>query len=156
MQIQGLHSIAGLLPRSLSLLAGSHLFAASIKDNLLIGKPEATDEELFQAIKHAGLTHFVQQLPERLNTWVGEEGSKVSGGEARRIALARVLLKNAPVLLLDEPTEGLDEQTERDVLALLKTYALQKTIILVTHKFSILELVEEVYRLADGVLKPVR
>ena len=134
----------------------SHLFAASIRDNLLIAKPDATDDEICYALRQAGLTDFMLHQADALNTWVGEDGSKVSGGEARRIALARVLLKNPPILLLDEPTEGLDKHIEKQVLQILKTYASQKTVIMVTHKLTVLEIVEDVYRLVDGGLIKVR
>ncbi|MGZ4992352.1 MAG: thiol reductant ABC exporter subunit CydC, partial [Methylobacter sp.] len=112
----------------------SQLFAATIKENLLIAKPDATATELNAAIKAAGLEIFIGYLPEGLETWVGESGVKVSGGEARRIALARLYLKNAPVLILDEPTEGLDSETERDVFTSLADFAKDKTVIMVTHR----------------------
>jgi len=130
----------------------SQLFAATIKENLLIAKPHATANELKLAINFAGLTEFIARLPEGMNTWVGESGVKVSGGEARRIVLARLHLKNAPILLLDEPTEGLDEQTEREVLGALAGFAKNKTLIMVTHRTVGLELVDVVYGMEQGVL----
>ena len=90
-----------------------------------------------------------------MNTWVGESGLQVSGGEARRIALARLYLKNAPVLILDEPTEGLDSDTEREVFAALADFAKDKTLIMVTHRESGLGLVDVVYGMERGVLKKV-
>ncbi len=131
----------------------TQLFASSIKANLLMAKPEATDEELHQALLLAGLDNFIQQLPEGLETWVGEHGVKVSGGEARRIALARVYLKNAPILLLDEPTEGLDSETEAQVLATLAKISVDKTVIMVTHRLAGLEWVDHIYHLSEGDLK---
>ena len=92
-------------------------------------------------------------MPEGLNTWVGESGVKVSGGEARRIALARLYLKDAPILILDEPTEGLDSETERDVFQALSVFATKKTIIMVTHRAAGLSLVDKVYRMEQGVLR---
>lgn len=124
----------------------SQLFAATIKENLLIGKQNATDAELNTAIVAAGLESFIQKLPDGLETWVGEQGLKVSGGEARRIALARVYLKNAPIILLDEPTEGLDSKTEADVLAALENLVQDKTLIMVTHRSAGLRLAEKVYQ----------
>lgn len=112
----------------------TELFAATIKQNLLIANPKASDAEINLAISRAGLNKFIQQLPEGLNSWIGEHGSKVSGGEARRIALARVYLKNAPVVLLDEPTEGLDKETENDVLNALEIITKDKTLIMTTHR----------------------
>jgi len=130
----------------------SQLFAASIKENLLIAKPDASATELDIAIKAAGLEKFISYLPEGLDTWVGESGVKVSGGEARRIALARLYLKNAPVLILDEPTEGLDSETERDVFKALADFARDKTVVMVTHREAGLGLVDVVYGMELGVL----
>ncbi|MCX7108310.1 MAG: thiol reductant ABC exporter subunit CydC [Methylococcales bacterium] len=130
----------------------SQLFAASIKQNLLIAKPNALAIELDAAIQAAGLDKFISYLPEGLDTWVGESGVKVSGGEARRIALARLYLKNAPVLILDEPTEGLDSDTERDVFKALANFARDKTVIMVTHREAGLGLVDVVYSMEQGVL----
>ena len=130
----------------------SQLFAASIKQNLLIAKPNALATELDAAIQAAGLEKFISYLPEGLDTWVGESGVKVSGGEARRIALARLYLKNAPILILDEPTEGLDSDTERDVFKALAIFARDKTVIMVTHREAGLGLVDIVYRMEQSVL----
>jgi len=130
----------------------SQLFAASIKENLLIAKPDALATELDSAIKATGLEKFIGYLPEGLETWVGESGLKVSGGEARRIALARLYLKNAPILILDEPTEGLDSDTERGVFKALANFAKDKTMVMVTHREAGLGLVDVVYRMEQGVL----
>jgi ATP-binding cassette subfamily C protein CydC len=130
----------------------SQLFAASIRENLLIAKPEASQLELDVAIESAGLDMFIRQLPEGMDTWVGESGVKVSGGEARRIALARLYLKNAPILILDEPTEGLDSVTEGDVLRALDSFAKDKTLIMVTHRNAGLSLVDVVYQILEGKL----
>ena len=134
----------------------SQLFAASIRENLLIAKPTASVKELTAAIKAAGLEKFLSYLPEGLDTWVGESGVKVSGGEARRIALARLYLKNAPILVLDEPTEGLDSDTERDVFNALSVFANNKTVIMVTHREAGLGLVDVIYRMENGVLKQMQ
>jgi ATP-binding cassette, subfamily C, bacterial CydC len=131
----------------------SQLFAASIRENLLIAKPSASEKELSAAIKAAGLEKFLSYLPDGIETWVGESGVKVSGGEARRIALARLYLKNAPLLIMDEPTEGLDSDTERDVFNSLSVFAHNKTVIMVTHREAGLGLVDVVYRMEGGVLK---
>ena len=131
----------------------SQLFAATIKENLLIAKPNASATELDAAIKAAGLENFIGYLPEGLETWVGESGVKVSGGEARRIALARLYLKNAPILILDEPTEGLDSDTEREVFTALADFAKDKTVVMVTHREAGLGLVDVVYSMERGVLR---
>jgi ATP-binding cassette subfamily C protein CydC len=134
----------------------SQLFAATIRENLLIAKPEASITELDASIKAAGLENFVGYLPEGLDTWVGESGVKVSGGEARRIALARLYLKNAPVLILDEPTEGLDSDTERDVFKALADFAVDKTVVMVTHREAGLGLVDVVYGMEQGSLRKMQ
>jgi ATP-binding cassette subfamily C protein CydC len=131
----------------------SQLFAATIRENLLIAKPNASAAELNAAIKTSGLENFIGYLPEGLDTWVGESGVTVSGGEARRIALARLYLKNAPVLILDEPTEGLDSDTERDVFKALADFAVDKTVIMVTHREAGLSLADVVYGMEQGELQ---
>jgi ATP-binding cassette subfamily C protein CydC len=131
----------------------SQLFATTIRGNLLIGKENASDAELDAAIAAAGLTALINRLPKGLETWVGEQGLKVSGGEARRIALARVYLKNAPILLLDEPTEGLDSKTEEEVLSALAVIAARKTLIMVTHRTAGLKLVDRTYHFSQGRLQ---
>jgi ATP-binding cassette subfamily C protein CydC len=141
-----------LLTRFGVLSQRSQLFAATIKENLLIAKPDANPLELDAAINAAGLQTFVQQLPDGINTWVGESGVKVSGGEARRIALARLYLKNAPILILDEPTEGLDSHTENEVFNALAKFSVDKTVIMVTHRSAGLGLVDEIYQLQQGRL----
>ncbi|WP_031432761.1 thiol reductant ABC exporter subunit CydC, partial [Methylomarinum vadi] len=130
----------------------SQLFAGTIRDNLLLGKPKAGNDELNAAIKLAGLSALLARLPEGIDTLVGEQGSRVSGGEARRIALARVYLKNAPLLLLDEPTEGLDAGTEAEVLRALQEISRDKTVVMVTHRNAGLQLTERIYRLESGRL----
>lgn len=121
-----------------------HLFNSSIRDNLLLANPVATDTELQQALADALLTDWVAALPEGLETRVGEGGSAVSGGEARRIALARALLKETPIVILDEPTEGLDLATEEKVIARLATRLSGKTVLIITHRPACLALANRV------------
>jgi len=132
-----------------SLPQAPHLFNASIRDNLLIARPEATDDELASAICDAGLTEWITKLPEGLATQVGEQGHLVSGGEARRIALARTLLRDTPIVLLDEPTEGLDAARERQVVARLAERLAGKTVLLATHRRACLALAERVVTLEE-------
>ncbi len=141
------------LMRQFSLLSQqTQLFATTIKENLLIAKPNASNEELSQAIKMAGLEKMIGGLSAGLNTWVGENGVKISAGEGRRLALARVYLKNSPVLFLDEPTEGLDRTTEEEVLNILREIAQNKTVIMVTHREVGLQLVDHVYTVVERTL----
>lgn len=117
-----------------------HLFNSTIRENLLLANPDASDKELQQALEDAALTDWVASLPKGLETRVGEGGSAVSGGEARRIALARALIKDAPILILDEPTEGLDLATEKKVIERLGTRLTGKTVLIITHRPACLAL----------------
>ena len=112
----------------------TYLFHASIKDNLLLADPRASDIELYQALEAARLDEFVFSLPDRLDTQVGQAGLKLSGGQARRLGIARAVLKNTPVLILDEPTEGLDQKTEQDLWRMLERVLAEKTVLLLTHR----------------------
>jgi ATP-binding cassette, subfamily C, bacterial CydC len=124
-----------------------HLFDASIRENILVGRPDASEKEVRSVVEDAGLAGWIDGLPMGIETPVGEGGSAVSGGEARRIALARALLKDAPLLLLDEPTEGLDAATEQAVVARLAARTMGKTVLLVTHRPACLALAGRVVRL---------
>jgi ATP-binding cassette subfamily C protein CydC len=126
-----------------------HLFNATIGENILLARPEASQEELWLALADSGLSRWVEGLPQGLDTPVGEGGCKISGGEARRIALARALLKDAPLLLLDEPTEGLDVETEREMVARLAERTRGKTVLLATHRPACLAMADRVVRLPD-------
>lgn len=126
-----------------------HLFNATIRDNILIARPEASTDELATAIEDAGLAEWIKNLPEGLSTQVGEQGHLVSGGEARRIALARTLLKDTPIVLLDEPTEGLDAALERQIVARLSERLAGKTVLLATHRRACLRMADRVVTLEE-------
>lgn len=144
--VADLHARIGVLSQATAILAGS------LRENLAIAVPDADDERLLDALRQAGLGEFVAGLPDGLDTWLGEAGVAVSGGEARRVALARVLLKDAPVLLLDEPTEGLDAETERAVLTALEPAMVGRTVIAISHRPAALEAMDRVVRLEAGRL----
>ncbi|TLU68728.1 cysteine/glutathione ABC transporter ATP-binding protein/permease CydC [Enterobacter sp. MF024] len=109
-----------------------HLFSATLRDNLLLAAPGTADEVLGAMLVKVGLHKLLED--EGLNSWLGEGGRQLSGGELRRLAIARALLHNAPLMLLDEPTEGLDATTERQILDLLKEEMQGKTVLMVTHR----------------------
>ncbi len=125
---------------------GNTLISGTIRDNLLLGKPEATEAEL-QAALHTAVADFVMTLPEGLDTLCGEQGAGLSEGQAQRIAIARGLLRPGSILLLDEPTSSLDEETERKLLERLSRQVQDKTLILITHRETIAQLCTSAVRL---------
>ncbi len=128
----------------------THLFNTSIRENLLLARPGATDDDLLRALRRAHLEADVAALPDGLATVVGENGARFSGGQARRLAIARAFLKDAPILLLDEPTEGLDAASERAVLDGLATLMHGRTTLLITHRPQALAGMDQVVRLDQG------
>ena len=128
----------------------THLFDDSIRANLLLGRSEATDAELWAALDQAAIGELVRGLPEGLETWVGEGGTRFSGGQARRLVLARALLSRAPILILDEPCTGLDADAERAFLETVNQVAPDRTVILIVHRLTGVERLDRIYRLAGG------
>lgn len=128
----------------------TQLFAASLRDNLLIARPGASDEELWQALADAQLEEWIRDLPHGLNTVLGEGESGLSGGQARRLAVTRALLKNAPILILDEPTTGLDAETENRLAAALDRLMAGRSVLYITHQMKRLELMDQIIVLKDG------
>jgi ATP-binding cassette subfamily C protein CydC len=128
----------------------SYLFSASVKDNLLLARPSAGEEEIELAARQAGLHEFVKSLPKGYDTWIGEHGMRLSGGERQRLAIARSLLRNAPIVLLDEPSANLDAVSERKLMEDLRALLSGRTTILVTHRFVDLGWVDEVLVLDRG------
>jgi ATP-binding cassette subfamily C protein CydC len=128
----------------------ARLFDDSIAANLRIAAPGAPEAALWRALDRAGIGTLVRALPEGLETRCGEGGARFSGGQARRLALARVLLSAAPVLILDEPTAGLDAETERAFLETLEAVTAGRTVILITHRLTGVERPTRILRLAGG------
>jgi ATP-binding cassette subfamily C protein CydD len=132
------HDIADIVPQALSRLTAwigqkPMLFAGTIRENIAFARPDASGAEIMEAAKLAHVDAFADTLPLGLDTRIGEGGHGLSGGQAQRVAIARAFLKNAPLLLLDEPTAHLDPATERDVLASLRRLAVGRTVVMASH-----------------------
>ncbi|MBL4278885.1 cysteine/glutathione ABC transporter ATP-binding protein/permease CydC [Vibrio fluvialis] len=120
----------------------------SLRDNLIMAKPTANDNELSATLERVGLSKLLEAPG--LDAWLGDGGRQLSGGEKRRIGIARALLHNGPILLLDEPTEGLDKQTEQQIMALFKSHFENKTVIFITHRLVELETMDAVCLIEQG------
>ena len=127
-----------------------YLFATTVENNIRLGKQDATDAEIEDVIQKVKLDEYIHSLPMGLKTQMQESGQRFSGGERQRIALARILLKNTPIVILDEPTVGLDPVTERDLLATIFATMHDKTLIIITHHLLGLEEMDQIVFLDDG------
>lgn len=128
----------------------THLFDDTIRANLRLARPDADDAALWAALDAAQMGDTVRALPDGLESWVGEGGTRFSGGQGRRLALARALLSPAPILILDEPAAGLDADTERDFLTTLNAVAEGRTVILIAHRLIGVERLDRIWRLSGG------
>ncbi|WEM41410.1 cysteine/glutathione ABC transporter ATP-binding protein/permease CydC [Photobacterium sp. DA100] len=124
------------------------VFNGSLRENLLLAKPEGRDEELCEVLEKVGLGALLEG--KGLDTWLGEGGRQISGGERRRIGIARALLHDAPILLMDEPTEGLDRRTEQQIMTLLLEHAKDKTVLFITHRLVGLEQMDHICLMDEG------
>lgn len=125
------------------------LFTGTIKENILYGRPEATEEEVIQAAKNANIHEFINSLPDGYDTYVGERGVKLSGGQKQRISIARVFLKNPPILILDEATSALDNTSELIIQKSLEELSKGRTTIVVAHRLSTVKNADEIVVLTD-------
>jgi ATP-binding cassette, subfamily C, bacterial CydD len=127
-----------------------YLFCASVRDNLLVARPDATDEELWAAARAAGADSFVAALPDGWDTIVGERGARLSGGERQRLAIARALLKDAPVLILDEATSSVDGANEAAIQAAIDRLTVGRTVVVIAHRLSTVAAADQVVVLDEG------
>lgn len=127
-----------------------HIFSQTLRDNLLMGNVTATDEQMIDVVQKVGLGYLLET--EGLKLWLGEGGRPLSGGEQRRLGLARLLLSSAELVLLDEPTEGLDRETEQQILNLILTHCAERTLLMITHRQSGLDKFDVIYRMDNGKL----
>lgn len=128
----------------------THLFSGTIRDNLLLARPDASEQDLIAAAQQAQLDTFIRSLPQGYDTWIGEQGLALSGGERQRLAIARAVLKNAPILVLDEATANLDAVTEQAVMAAITHAMRDRTTLMITHRLVRLEDVDEILVLDAG------
>lgn len=141
--LESLRSQIGLVSQDV------YLFGGSIKDNIAYGKPDATMDEIVDAAKKANIHHFIMELPDKYDTFVGERGTRLSGGQKQRISIARVFLKNPPVLVLDEATSALDNESERFIQKSLEELAKDRTTITIAHRLSTIKNADEILVVAD-------
>jgi len=130
-----------------------YIFDATIKENLLLIKPEATEEELIEVCKKAALWDFIESLPNKLNTVVGEGGIKLSGGQRQRLAIARVFLKDSKLILFDESTSSLDNLAQEEIKESIKMLSNQRTVIIVAHRLSTIKNADRIFFIADGKIE---
>jgi ATP-binding cassette subfamily B protein len=126
------------------------IFAASVRDNIRFGRPDATDEEVLKAAQAAAAAEFIKKLPQGFDTYVGERGVLLSGGQKQRIAIARAILRDAPVLLLDEATSALDAESERAVQMAVDELARDRTTLIVAHRLATVKKADRILVLDQG------
>lgn len=130
------------------------LFYGSIKENILYGNPEASDDDIIQAAKDANIHEFIRALPDGYEAMIGERGVKLSGGQKQRLAIARVFLKNPPILILDEATSSLDNATELAIQSSIERLAKDRTTVIIAHRLSTIKNADEIIVLADeGIIE---
>ena len=128
------------------------LFADTILENIRYGKPDATDEEVVQAAKKAEIYEDILAMPQGFQTYVGERGTLLSGGQKQRIAIARIFLKNPPILILDEATSALDSVTEAKIQRAFDALAQGRTTLIIAHRLSTIRSADRIVTIADGVI----
>ena len=133
----------------------SYLYPLTIAENISIGKPHATIQEIIDAAKSANAHDFIMEMPNGYDTLVSERGGNLSGGQCQRISLARIILKDAPIILLDEPTASLDAQSEKLILASLDKFIKNKTVLIISHRLSTIINADNIMVLSHGNIEEI-
>lgn len=127
-----------------------YIFSGTVRENILYGKPDATDEELFEAAKRANIHDFILSLPQGYDSELGERGVRLSGGQKQRLSIARVFLKNPPILILDEATSALDNESERKIQSAIHELSKGRTVLVIAHRLSTIRNADEIIVIEDG------
>ena len=128
------------------------LYTGTIKENILMGNPDATEEELNKAVESAHLQELIDELPDGLDTLLGERGMTLSGGQRQRVAIARAMIKNAPIVILDEATSALDNKSEAVVQKALDNLIQNKTVFVIAHRLSTIKNADRIAVINEGEL----
>jgi subfamily B ATP-binding cassette protein MsbA len=146
------YTLEGLRREIGFVLQDTMLFFGSIRDNIAYGRPDATQKEIIEAAKLANAHEFIIKLPTGYNTLIGERGVTISGGERQRIGIARAVVRNSPILILDEPTASLDTESEKIVIEALERLMQDKTVITISHRLNTILTADKIFVIKDGIV----
>src|SRR5262249_26169629 len=138
------YSLQSLREQMSLVLQDSLLFRGTVRENIVFGRPDATDEQVLAAARAAHADEFIQRLPKGYETLVSERGTTLSGGQKQRIAIARAILRNSPILILDEPTTGLDVASEQGVLEALERAVEGRTTFIIAHRLAVVRMADRI------------
>jgi len=144
------YTLKSLRDRIAVVFQDNFLFSGTIKENILLGKEDATDEEIQKAVEMAYLTDFIKELKDGLNTQIGERGIMLSGGQKQRVAIARAFLKDAPIIILDEATSALDNKAEAIVQKAIDNLMKNKTVFVIAHRLSTIQNADHIAVINQG------